>query len=257
MPYPPCMSSNLACIGLGSDADAYQALLIRAHENSAVVAARDDVYLSQWQDAEGARLTFTIKGDVVMAVTPSLACEAGAILAELAHQRDELWTAAVVDTNGEQVTALAADIEHAALLDPTQIAGGPTALVALGVAMESYPDAAAFGDSPASLLGDPDSEAPEEYLEQGWTWPPRVSSESFISYGVFDPEQGAHALLCGEVVAARTGHNSLTGQPYRVARVRTVGFEAEVCLDGLEHPEPAVGSILAGTVYLVACLNPQ
>lgn len=254
--YPPCMTSTLACIGLGSDPDSYQALLLRAHRNSAVVAERDDIYLAQWQDADGARITFTITEDAVLAVTPSLSSEPGARLRALTHCGDQLWSAEVIDDAGEQVTALAADIEHSALIDPHQPPSGPTAVVALGVAVEVFADAEAFSRSPASLMGDPDGEPPEEFLHNGGVWPPRLSPESFISYGVFDASMEATALLSGTVLSARTGHNSLTEQPYRVARVRTAGFEADVCLDGVEHAQPEVGSIISGEVYLVACVNP-
>jgi hypothetical protein len=44
----------------------------------------------------------------------------------------------------------------------------------------------------------------QHYLERGWSWPPRLASESFISYGVFgDPAQArARARLSGTVLKA-------------------------------------------------------
>jgi len=44
----------------------------------------------------------------------------------------------------------------------------------------------------------------QHYLERGWSWPPRLASESFISYGVFgDPAQARdRARLSGTVLKA-------------------------------------------------------
>jgi hypothetical protein len=49
---------------------------------------------------------------------------------------------------------------------------------------------------------------------------------------------------------------SLTGQPFIIAVVRTVGFEADLCLAGTEHPAtPEPDNIISGTVFLVATID--
>ncbi len=59
-----------------------------------------------------------------------------------------------------------------------------------------------------------------------------------FSYGAFgDPGQAnAHVRLSGTVLEAKRGVCALTGQPFTVASVRTVGFETDLCLAGNEHP---------------------
>lgn len=99
---------------------------------------------------------------------------------------------------------------------------------------------------------------PPHYAERGWSSPPRLASESFISYGVFgDPGQArAHARLSGTVLNAWRSICTLTGQLFTIAAVRTVGFEADLCLAGSEHPSvPAPGNIISGTVFLVATVD--
>src|SRR5207245_5963287 len=50
--------------------------------------------------------------------------------------------------------------------------------------------------------------APPHYRERGWTWPPRLGAESFISYGAFgDPAQAQpRARLFGTVLKAAQHH---------------------------------------------------
>ena len=135
---------------------------------------------------------------------------------------------------------------------------GPARITALGVDVRIYPDADAFAASPGSQLGtsgDSGEDPPPHYREHGWTWPPRLGAESFISYGVFDPPDQArpHARLSGTVLRAGPRVCALTGQPFTVATVSTAGFAADVCLAASEHPDPpAPGSIISGTVSLCA-----
>ena len=102
----------------------------------------------------------------------------------------------------------------------------------------------AFAASDASLLGTP---------EPGQD-PTRFAAEAFVSYGLFGTgeEPEPTAFLAGTVLAAESRTHGVTGQVFHVARVRTVGFEATVCLPGSEHPvAPEPGSVVAGTCYLV------
>ncbi|WP_258725637.1 hypothetical protein [Cellulomonas sp. NS3] len=256
------MSSNLACIGLDlTDESEFHRVVGLAAGRATVLGERDGNRILRWQDDDGARLVLVLDGSrSLVAVTPSFASEPGAVLGSLTHANEECWTAAVTE-DGEQVTALAADLEQSALVGPGPAAGGRAGVVALGTDVHVLPDVAAFEASPASLL-DPDraehGEPPAHYAENGWPWPPRMSAESFVSYGVFGDAAQAEpfARLNGTVLRSRTCRNSLTGGVFHVARVRTVGFEADVCLAAAEHPDaPPPGSVVAGRVYLVAALE--
>lgn len=256
------MASNLACIGLDvTDEEEFRRVVGLAVDRATVLGERDGNRVLRWQDDAGARLALVLdRSRTLVAVTPSFASEPGAVLASLAHANEECWTAAVTE-HGEQVTALAADFEQSALLDPASRAGGRAGVVALGTDVQVLADAAAFEASPASLVS-PDradhGEPPTDFVENGWSWPPRMAAESFISYGVFGEASQAEpvARLNGTVLRSRTYRNSLTGGAFHVARVRTVGFETDVCLAASEHPHaPPPGSIVAGRVYLVAALE--
>lgn len=256
------MSSNLSCIGLDlTDESQFRRVVGAALDGATVLGERAGRRVLRWEDADGARLVLVLGPKrELLALTPSFAGEPGAVLASLRHATEECWTAAVTQ-DGEQVTALAADLEQSALIDPAGGAGGRAAVVALGTSVAVLPDVAAFRASRASLLSpereDP-GEPPAHHVENGWPWPPRMAEESFISYGVFgDPAQAEPvARLNGTVLRSRTCRNALTGGVFHVARVRTAGFEVDVCLDASEHPQlPPPGSVVAGTVYLVAALE--
>lgn len=111
----------------------------------------------------------------------------------------------------------------------------------------------------ASLL-DPDrhnngEEPPAHYAERGLQWPPRMADESAISYGVFgDPANAeAHARLYGTVLHAEQRTTTLTSQHFTAARVRSAGFELDMCLPATT-PTPQPGNIIGGDVFLVASL---
>lgn len=247
------MATNLACIGMDCESDdEFTTLMQRAFESGALVATQGDVQLVEWQDADGARLVFAVDGSEVLALTPSLVGSPGAQLRNLVRIDDQLWSAEVVDADGEQLTALVADIEGAALIDPGQPPLGSATIVSLGVQVEVVADAEAFEASPASLLSDAADEPPADYVENGWSWPPRWSAESFVAHGLFDPDNGAYAQLNGTVLSARTGRNSLTGQEYQIARVRTAGFETDLALPASEHGPLQQGNVVTGIVYVVA-----
>lgn len=244
------MTSNLECIGLDvSDKAALERLLRTAADDGVELGVRDGRRVVRWQDDDGARLVLVLdRANRLVALTPSFASEPGAVLASLQHANDECWTAAVME-DGSQVTALAADLEQGALLDPGAGVGGDAGVVALGRAVEVLPDAETFATSSASLLDPSRSDA------DGGA---RMGPESFIPTGMFagDPSQvRPHGRLNGTVLRSRTCRNSLTGAEFHVARVRTVGFELDVCLAASEHRQvPPPGAVVAGMVYLVAAL---
>ncbi|MCE1173679.1 MAG: hypothetical protein LWW77_03610 [Propionibacteriales bacterium] len=250
------MASNLGCIGLDTDADGFGDLMQRAYEAGEVVARRPQLTIVRWQDSSGARIVFALGADgQPLSATPSLAGGPGAILADVVYQGDDVWKTSIVDDQGEQATAVAVELEGSAFFDQEQPPSGPATIIALGVGVTFFADEDAFNTSPASQLSSDPGDAPPEYAEKGWTWPPRWSPQSVLSYGLFDAADGAHAMLNGTVLAARTAHNSLTGQQFHIARVRTVGFEAELCVAATEHALPVAGQVVSGTVYLIADLD--
>jgi hypothetical protein len=131
-------------------------------------------------------------------------------------------------------------------------------VVALGVDVSVHADAEAFGSSDASLLGndhgDP-GDPPAHYVAQGLPWPPRMAAESLISYGVFGPAEQAeaYARLHGTVLHAEPRTVAATGQQFVVARVRTTGFDVDMCLPTVRVP--TTGSIIGGTLFLTASLS--
>jgi hypothetical protein len=220
----------------------------------------DGVHVGHWQDDSGAALVLGWRGSEIFDFIPTYTAGAGGLLAECRPLNDRVAFAKVVDSGGEQLTAMTFQAEqHRHLRALGQPFSGRARITALGVAVQVYPDAEAFAASPASQLDPPPGqEPPPGYLESGGIWPPRLGAESFISYGVFDdPDRaGPQALLSGVVLKAAPRVCTLTGQPFTVATVRTAGFAADVCLLASEHPAPpAPGTIISGTVSLTAAFT--
>jgi hypothetical protein len=255
------MASNLACVGLAiSSNEELQELISRVLPLSARVGEQNGIVVRRWQDESGARLVFGLRAGAVVEFLPSLAAVPGAILGPIVTLNDEVSSAAILDDQGEQLTSAAFELEERGLLNETLRAGGPAAVVALGQAVTVHEDAAQFEISRGSLLdpsADLDAPAPPHYAERGLKWPPRMASESFFSNGVFQQGETAEATarLNGVVLRSDRRVNSVTGQAFVVARVRTVGFEVELCLPGAEHvAELRGGQIVAGRVFLTASL---
>jgi hypothetical protein len=257
------VSSNLSCVGLEvTTTEELGALVSAVLPHAVPLGRRGEVEVMRWQDASGARLVLELSNGKLTDLLPSFAGTPGARLTQLAPLNESAWRADVMDDAGEQVTAMAVELEQRRLL--ADDAGQVTFLasvIGLGVDVTVHADAVQFAASPASLLN-PDSstssEPPPHYRERGWAWPPRVGPESFISGGLFaDPAQArAHATLAGTVLRAERRTVRQTGQDFIVARVRTAGFDADLCLSAADHPAtPEPGNIIAGTVFLVADLD--
>ncbi|MEU8655103.1 hypothetical protein [Actinoplanes philippinensis] len=253
------MSSNFDCLGLGSlDRDGLNALLQRILPAAELIGESGGIAVRRWTDPSGVRLVFGLRDGRLLELLPSFAGAPGANLTEVRRVSDEMIVADVVDDDGEQVTMLAAASEQLRLLPAGGVtAAGRASIVALGVGVTVHAGEEAFAASDASLLsgGDGgDSEPPAHFVENGWSWPPRMGAESFISYGTFDQENGDPvAQLNGVVLAAGRRTVEATGGEFSVARVRTAGFEADVCLPG-DVPTPVPGNVLGGVVYLIADL---
>ena len=85
-----------------------------------------------------------------------------------------------------------------------------------------------------------------------------MAAQSFVSYGIVDPANGAHARVSGLVEEVRTATVGATGQTFHAVGVSVegVGLSLAVCLPGGDWPEaPRPGDVLAGTVHLVASLD--
>ena len=237
------MASSLACIGL--DVDSLDAL--NAHLSampSELVGRIAGVESVRYTDPSGARVVVAVdqEGDTIDLV-PSYDARAGALLGALGPLGPVVQTDVRLE-DGSTATRLAADLEQRRHLDG--VLAGPLrgSVVALGLDVTVHADEAAFTASDSSVLGTP---GPDET-------PQRWAAESFVAYGLFGTEgkPDPTAFLAGTVLDARTHTHSATGQTFHVARVRTVGFEATLCLPGSEHPTaPAAGNVVAGTCYLV------
>ena len=254
------VTSALACVGLAvSDETELRQLVTRAHQAVRETGVFDGVHAGRWEDDSGAALVLGWRSGELVDFIPAYTAGSGGLLADCRLVNDEVAVAKVTDTSGEQLTAMTFTAEqYRELRAHGAPVSGPARITALGVDVRIYPDADAFAASPGSQLGTSDDsgeDPPPHYREHGWTWPPRLGAESFISYGVFDPPDQArpHARLSGTVLRAGPRVCALTGQPFTVATVSTAGFAADVCLAASEHPDPpAPGSIISGTVSLCA-----
>ncbi len=259
------MSSNLACVGLGvADHEELTSLAQAALDHAEVIAEPPGSTVWRWQDPSGARLVITLDDDGVVAdLLPSFAGRPGARLAGCVPVHGALSRAAVVDSSGEQTTAMAFGSEQQRVLMAANVPYvGEASVSALAVDVTVHPDETSFAASEASLLDPTHAQtaepAPPEYVERGWPWPPRMAATSFVSHGVMGEaaDADAHAWLAGTVITAERRTVAMTGQSFIRARVATVGFEADVCMATDRHHEvPQPGAVVSGTVYLVASLD--
>lgn len=209
------MASNLACIGLAVGDTAELAQLLNTVMRSVhEVGVYDGVHVGRWQDDSGASLILGWRPDKFLEMLPTYAATRGGLLFDCELINEEIASAAVVDADGEQPTSMAFQVEQYRQIQALgRPVDGSARITALGVDVQISRDADAFAASPASLLRQPDpaDEPPQHFRERGWSWPPRVA----------------------------------------IASVRTVGFEADLCLAGSEHPDvPAPGNVVSGTVFL-------
>ncbi len=180
---------------------------------------------------------------------PAYTAARGGLLSDCHLINESVAAAKVVDAGGRQLTAMAFEAEQYRQLQALGGTGrraGPDHRP--GRRGPGPPRRGRLRRPPGSQLdpaADPGQEPPPHYRERGWSWPPRLAAESFISYGVFaDPAQAqARARLSGTVLEAGQHVCALTGQPFTVAAVRTAGLEADLCLADSEHPGlPAPGT---------------
>lgn len=255
------VASNLGCIGMATaDTTGFAALVNRARPSAVSFGRAGDVDLLRWEDPSGARLVFGVSDGQVVDFLPSLAANATTRLADVQIHNPDVATASVVDETGDQLTALAFELEQKRLLPSSPVTTADAAVVFLGRNVTLHSDRDAFGDSPASLLNpsvDADEPPPPHVIERGLQWPFRVGSESFFSYGVFGDTADAQAIarFAGVVIAAESRTNQLTEQAFTVAQIHTVGINANVCLqDGELDTVPQPGQVVAGEAFVAASI---
>jgi hypothetical protein len=254
----------MAALGFAVETEAdLERLAERTLPHAVLLGSRRGRDVLRWEDASGARMVYTVRRGQLEDALPSLSGKPGARLQGATGRSGHVIQSAVVDEDGEQVTALVAALEEGPLL-PGPV-DGDASIVALGTEITVHADDDAFALDPASLLGAADAEPiprPDE-LDPDDPWPAgplRVAAESFISYGAFAEAFGGgppepHARLHGTVLSAERRRNEIGGLEFIVARVQTSGFVADVCLAADEHRDvPVPGSVLGGEVYLVGSL---
>jgi hypothetical protein len=256
------MASNLECVGLpvvdgAGLADLVKRVLPRARS----IGRSGEVDVLRWEDPSGARLVLGIERGELVDLLPSFRGHAGVNLAAVTRANTEVAIAAVVDDAGEQLSAMAVELEQRRFLPATgDPVSGRVSVVALARSVQIHADEASFSASDASLL-DAESAASDPPAPEGTArerrGPARWAAESFVSFGAFDdgPDAEATAWLAGTVLRSERRTVVATGEQFVTARVRTVGGEIDVCLAGSEVPvDPAPGQIIAGHVFLSASM---
>lgn len=251
------MASNFQCIGLDpEDEAAFDRLVQQLIAGATPVGSAGDLRVLRWEDPSGARVVFGLRGNEIHDLLPSFAAEPGVRFAGLTRLNDDVLSGEVVDEDGDQLTAMAVEVEEHRLLDADPRPwSGLAAVTAFGTQVTVHADAEVFGESDDSLLN-PESKnepAPPHYVERGLKWPVRMAAESFVSMGVFGPPENAdaYARMAGTVLRAERRRNTLSGLDFVVARVSTIGTEVTVCLSAEEHEVPAPGNVVSGMVFLV------
>jgi hypothetical protein len=259
------MSSNLECVGLGVRDHEDLGVLVQTALTAALPLAEfSKGELWRWQDRSGARLTITLdEHRQVKDMLPSFDGLPGARLVDVRPINAQLAHATIVDEQSEPVTSMVFAAEQQPVLrDRDGPVSGLAVVTALAVDVTVYPDEGTFAASDDSLLY-PDQAAtpaapPEEFVRQGWAWPPRLGAQSFTPHAHADDAKRAkaQARMSGVVLGSERRTCALTGQEFMVARVATTGFELDMCLAAFQHPEqPPRGAIVVGTVFLVGSID--
>lgn len=240
------MASTFSCIGLGAASrEEFGELVTRLGAASEAAATVDGVTVHRWRDASGAEVVLALDrynelAEIVPTLDPASVPQLPlARLGDIGRGTAPLCHAAVFEDD-EQVTALAFDTTQYWDLGAREVPPRVHAhVVALGVAMAAHPDEAAFLAASST----------------GARAAARFAPESFIPSGMFGEVPSAQGVLSGTVLSAERRTNTLSGQDFIVAEVRTVGFTAAVCLPSSDFPEiPVVGGILSGGVTMTAAL---
>jgi hypothetical protein len=235
------VATHLAAIGLGTNGEqAFKRLIMEANKAAQRQEMVRGVRVRRWEDASGAAVVLGWRGNQLLSFMPAFASLSGIRLANCHPVREPVAVADVLDGDGTQVTALAAEVEqYLHLVAARRPADGSARITAFGLAVKVHEDEDAFRAAP---------KGPNDATD----------AADFVPFGAFaEPAKAQpHARLTGTVVRAERRVCRLTGDPFIVAITRTAGFEADVCLAGGEHPEvPAPGAIISGIVSLSVSLD--
>lgn len=261
--YVRCVASHLACIGLGvGSRDEFDDLVSALVGEATSLGHVGRTEVLRWQDPSGARLVFELHGGAVEGVIPGFDALAGADVRDLRALDDDLAVASIAGAAGDEVAQIALEVEERRLmLGRRRTFTGRVSVVGLGVGVELFDDAESFAQAPASLVHGDEAHVPEpspHVVEFGLPWPPRMAAESLQSYAVFaEPhDRDAYARVNGTVLGASTRTVERTGQSFHAIRVRSVGFELEMCVPTSSHPDlPRTGQVVGGMAYMVASLG--
>jgi hypothetical protein len=109
-PYGDRVASNLACIGLAvSDGTELGQLVTAAHRSTRQIGVYDGVYVARWQDDSGAALILGWRSGELLDLIPAYTAASGGLLSGCHLTNESVASAAVVDAEGEQLTAMAFD----------------------------------------------------------------------------------------------------------------------------------------------------
>jgi hypothetical protein len=230
------MATHLACIGLGTGGEQdFQRLVVQTNQDAQRQEVVRGVRVRRWEDGSGAAVVLGWRAGQLISFMPALAATSQVRLANCHPVREPVTVADVLDADGAQVNALAAELEQfRQLVAAGQPADGMAKIAAFGLSVKLYDDQTAFRAAPK---GRGDATEPAD----------------FEPFGAFaEPAKAqAHARLTGTVLRAERRFSRLTGHPFTVAITRTADFEVDLCLAGDEHPAvPAPGAIVTGVVSL-------
>jgi hypothetical protein len=253
------VASTFQCLGLdvAEDLEAFRGFMGRLAAVAVPIGSWDGVTVARWQDPSGVRLTFAIRGGEILDFVPGYDGPPGGWFSSF-EPLNEAVVAVSVDQDGEQVTGMVVELEERHLLPAWPDLSAQVSITALGVGVQLHRDVEAFAESDASLLTPDSKEEPApENAPLDLQWPLRVSEESFFANGLWtDPANArSDARFSGIVLDSARHIVEATDRSIVVCRVRTMGFEANVCLPGA-YTEPEPGQVVAGTVWLSASLTP-
>ena len=256
------MTSNLSCIGFAiADPTELESLVADLFPLAQPLGNAGGVEIRRWQDPSGARLVLGRTGNDVVDFLPSFDGRPGVDLIDCRAVNEDVIVGIVVDESGEQTTQMAFELEQRRALRPGQLWSGAAAVTAFASNPEFFDSDDDFARSPRSQLdpnADPDEPAPLHFVELGWPWPARMAVESFFPWGTFgedDADAVARSRLNGIVHSAGVRRNVRTGRAFLAARVRCLGFEADLVTEWDEGEPPAPGSIVATDAFFVASID--
>ncbi len=107
------MTSALACVGLAvSDETGLDWLVTRAHRAAREIGVFGGVHVGRWQDDSGATLILGWRSGELLDFLPAYTATSGGLLAGCHLINDSVASAAVVDADGRQLTAMAFDAKQ-------------------------------------------------------------------------------------------------------------------------------------------------